>query len=184
MNELIRNYTNDKHNIADEKGKAMALEIINHIRERMRKYQEETGNMYNLEASPSEGACYRFAREDAKRYPDIIQAGYEGHHYYTNSSQLPSAFGNNMFEVLEHQNDLQPLYTGGSVLHMYMGEAVSSADACKSIVKKILTNYRVPYITITPTFSVCEKHGYISGKHEYCPYCDQEIIREERNKKK
>lgn len=184
MNELIRNYTNDKHNIADEKGKAMALEIINHMREKLRKYQEDTGNLYNLEASPSEGACHRFAREDAKRYPDIIQAGYEGHNYYTNSSQLPSSYSDNLFTVLEHQNELQPLYTGGSVLHLYMGEAVSSADACKSLVQKVLKNYRVPYITVTPTFSVCEKHGYISGKHEYCPYCDMELIQEERAKMK
>lgn len=184
MNELIRNYTNDKHNIADEKGKAMALEIINHMREKLRKYQEDTGNLYNLEASPSEGACHRFAREDAKRYTDIIQAGYEGHNYYTNSSQLTSSYSDNLFTVLEHQNELQPLYTGGSVLHLYMGEAVSSADACKSLVQKVLKNYRVPYITVTPTFSVCEKHGYISGKHEYCPYCDMELIQEERAKMK
>lgn len=176
INEMIRNYTSDKHSIADEKGKAMALEVINHMREKMRKYQEETGHLYNLEASPSEGACYRFAREDLKRYPDIIQAGYEGHHYYTNSSQLPSSYSDDMFEVLEHQNDLQPLYTGGSVLHMYMGEEVSSPGACKELVKRIVTNYRIPYITITPTFSVCEKHGYITGKHEYCPYCDAELI--------
>lgn len=176
INEMIRNYTSDKHSIADEKGKAMALEVINHMREKMRKYQEETGHLYNLEASPSEGACYRFAREDLKRYPDIIQAGYEDHNYYTNSSQLPSSYSDDMFMVLEHQNDLQPLYTGGSVLHMYMGEEVSSPGACKELVKRIVTNYRIPYITITPTFSVCEKHGYITGKHEYCPYCDAEII--------
>lgn len=176
INEMIRNYTSDKHSIADEKGKAMALEVINHMREKMRKYQEETGHLYNLEASPSEGACYRFAREDLKRYPDIIQAGYEGHNYYTNSSQLPSSYSDDMFMVLEHQNDLQPLYTGGSVLHMYMGEEVSSPGTCKELVKRIVTNYRIPYITITPTFSVCEKHGYITGKHEYCPYCDAEII--------
>lgn len=131
---------------------------------------------YEKDAVLVHNCCYRFAREDLKRYPDIIQAGYEGHNYYTNSSQLPSSYSDDMFEVLEHQNDLQPLYTGGSVLHMYMGEEVSSPGACKELVKRIVTNYRIPYITITPTFSVCEKHGYITGKHEYCPYCDAELI--------
>ena len=180
-NEMIRNFTNDRQNIVEEYGEVMAMTLLTNIRERMEMYKTTTGNLWNLEASPGEAACHKFAREDAKRFPDIIQAGTPKNNYYTNSTQLPVSYTNDPFAALEKQDDLQCMYTGGTVLHMYMGEAVSSGDACKSFVKKILTNFRLPYISITPTFSVCPTHGYISGKHEYCPYCDEEIIKEEKH---
>ena len=136
--------------------------------------------MYNLEATPAESATYRFAREDKKRFAGIIQAGTPENPYYTNSSQLPVSFTDDPFEALELQADLQSKYTGGTVLHLYMGQRLSSAKVCRDIVKRVLTNYRLPYITITPTFSVCPKHGYISGEHKYCPICDEEKMAEKR----
>jgi ribonucleoside-triphosphate reductase len=147
------------------------------MRERIRTYQEETGNLYNLEATPAEGTTYRFAKEDKKRYSDIIQAGFGDKIYYTNSSQLPSSFTSDPFEALDLQDELQCKYTGGTVLHLYMDERISSLEACKTLVRKIIENYRLPYITISPLFSVCEKHGYLKGEHEFCPHCDDEIVR-------
>lgn len=176
MNEMIRNFTNDEYDIADSRGQQMAKELLDFINVQLLRYQDETGNLYNLEATPAEGTTYRFAREDAKRFDDIIQAGYEDAPYYTNSSQLPVDFSADPFAVLELQDDLQKKYTGGTVLHLYMNERVSSPEVCKQLVKKVLTNYRLPYISITPSFSVCPKHGYISGDHEFCPLCDKEII--------
>lgn len=176
MNEMIRNFTNDEYNIADSRGQQMAKELLDFINAQLLRYQDETGNLYNLEATPAEGTTYRFAREDAKRFDDIIQAGYEDAPYYTNSSQLPVDFSADPFAVLELQDDLQKKYTGGTVLHLYMNERVSSPEVCKQLVKKVLTNYRLPYISITPSFSVCPKHGYISGDHEFCPLCDKEIM--------
>lgn len=176
MNEMIRNFTNDEYDIADSRGQQMAKELLDFINAQLLHYQDETGNLYNLEATPAEGTTYRFAREDAKRFDDIIQAGYEDAPYYTNSSQLPVDFSADPFAVLELQDDLQKKYTGGTVLHLYMNERVSSPEVCKQLVKKVLTNYRLPYISITPSFSVCPKHGYISGDHEFCPLCDKEIM--------
>lgn len=176
MNEMIRNFTNDEYDIADSRGQQMAKELLDFINAQLLRYQDETGNLYNLEATPAEGTTYRFAREDAKRFDDIIQAGYEDAPYYTNSSQLPVDFSADPFAVLELQDDLQKKYTGGTVLHLYMNERVSSPEVCKQLVKKVLTNYRLPYISITPSFSVCPKHGYISGDHEFCPLCDKEIM--------
>lgn len=176
MNEMIRNFTNDEYDIADFRGQQMAKELLDFINVQLLRYQDETGNLYNLEATPAEGTTYRFAREDAKRFDDIIQAGYEDAPYYTNSSQLPVDFSADPFAVLELQDDLQKKYTGGTVLHLYMNERVSSPEVCKQLVKKVLTNYRLPYISITPSFSVCPKHGYISGDHEFCPLCDKEIM--------
>ncbi len=176
VNEMIRNFTDDKHNIADEFGMKFADEIITLMREKMVQYQEETGNLYNLEATPAEGTTYRFAKEDKKRYPQILQAGTEQNNYYTNSSQLPADYTADPFEALELQDDLQCSYTGGTVLHLYMKERISSTEACRKMIKNVITNYRMPYITITPVFSVCDKHGYISGEHEFCPKCDEELI--------
>ena len=113
-------------------------------------------------------------REDKKRYLDIIQAGTKENPFYTNSSQLPVGYTDDPFEALDLQSTLQTKYTGGTVLHLYMGQRISSAKVCRDIVKRVLTNYRLPYITITPTFSICPKHGYISGEHKYCPICDEE----------
>ena len=176
MNEMIRNFTNDKENITTEQGIKFAKEILDFIRKKLIKYQEATGNLYNLEATPAEGTTYRFAKEDKKRFPDIIQAGFEDAPYYTNSSQLPANYTDDPFEALSLQDPLQILYTGGTVLHLYMSEKLSSGNAAKKLVKKTVSNFKLPYISITPVFSVCPKHGYISGEHEYCPYCDEELL--------
>lgn len=176
MNEMVRNITNDEYDITDIRGQQMCKEILDFINEQLLRYQEETGNLYNLEATPAEGTTYRLAKEDLKRYPDIIQAGVPEAPYYTNSSQLPVDFSSDPFAVLDLQDDLQKKYTGGTVLHLYMNERISTPEACKQLVKKVLSNYRLPYISITPSFSVCPKHGYISGDHEFCPLCDKEIM--------
>ena len=178
MNEMIRNFTGDKENIATECGINFAKEILEFMRKKLVEFQEETGNLYNLEATPAEGTTYRFAKEDKKRFPNIIQAGFPDAPYYTNSSQLPVDYTDDPFEALELQDELQTLYTGGTVLHLYMSEKLSSPEAAKNLVKKAITNFRLPYISITPVFSVCPKHGYITGEHEYCPYCDEELIEE------
>lgn len=182
INEMIRNFTNDKEDITTEKGHAFAVEFLDHVRGKLLSYQSEQGTMYNLEATPAEGTTYRFAKEDKKRFPDIIQAGTPSNPYYTNSSQLPVGYTDDPFEALELQDDLQRKYTGGTVLHLYMNEAISSSDACKKIVKRALTNFKLPYITITPTFSICPIHGYIKGQHEYCPKCDAELLAKKANK--
>ena len=176
MNEMIRNFTNDEHDITDDWGHAFALKMLDHVRSRMVEFQTETGHMYNLEATPAEGTTYRFAKEDKKRFPDILQAGTPEHPYYTNSSQLPVGYTDDPFLALEMQDDLQKKYTGGTVLHLYMNEAVSSAEACRELVRRVLTTFRLPYITVTPTFSICPKHAYISGRHDFCPYCDAELL--------
>jgi ribonucleoside-triphosphate reductase len=176
INEMIRNFSDDEYDISSAKGKALALDMLDHIREAMVRYQQETGHLYNLEATPAEGTTYRFAKEDKKRYTNILQAGYEDAPYYTNSSQIPVGYTDDAFEALEMQDELQCKYTGGTVLHLYMGERISSAKACMKMVKTTLTNYKLPYITITPTFSICPKHGYLQGEYEYCPKCDDEIL--------
>jgi len=171
MNECIRNFTNDIHDLTDSKGQEFAVDTLLFIREHMTKFQEETGHLYNLEATPAEGTTYRFAKEDKKRFEDIIQAGTEEAPYYTNSSQLPVGFTDDPFLALKMQDKLQTLYTGGTVLHLYMPERVSSAKMCKQIVRKSLENFRLPYLTISPTFSTCPTHGYLKGEHETCPKC-------------
>lgn len=182
INEMVRNFTNDEHDITSKEGHAIAIELLDHVRSRMVQFQEETGHLYNLEATPAEGTTYRFAKEDKKRYPDILQAGYEDAPYYTNSSQLPVGYTDDAFEALELQDELQSKYTGGTVLHLYMGERISSAEACKKMVRKTLTNFRLPYITITPTFSICPVHGYLQGEHEYCPRCDEVLVQKSGGK--
>lgn len=181
INEMIRNYTNDEHDITDEWGQEFAEKFLDYIRAKMVKIQEETGHMYNLEATPAESATYRFAREDKKRFKGIIQAGTEENPYYTNSSQLPVGFTDDPFEALDMQSTLQTKYTGGTVLHLYMNQRISSSKVCRDLVRKVLTNYRLPYITITPTFSICPKHGYLSGEHKFCPICDEEKKAEKLN---
>ena len=180
INEMIRNFSGDLENITTEKGRIMAQEFLTHIREKMLDFQAETGNMYNLEATPAEGTTYRFAREDQKRYTGIIQAGTKEAPYYTNSSQLPAGFTDDPFTALDYQDDLQTQYTGGTVLHLYMSERISSSDACKALVRRVLENYRLPYVSITPVYSICPKHGYIPGEHQFCPKCDQELIAKKR----
>ena len=180
INEMIRNFTNGTDDITTEFGHNFALRLLDHVRERLVQFQEETDHMYNLEATPAEGTTYRFAKEDKKRFPDILQAGTKDHPYYTNSSQLPVNFTDDPFEALERQDDLQRKYTGGTVLHLYMNETVSSAEACRDLVRRALTLFRLPYITITPTFSICPKHGYLPGRHDFCPKCDAELMAKKR----
>ncbi len=179
INEMIRNFTSDNYDIADSRGIEFATEILNYMRDRMVEFQEATGNLYNLEATPAEGTTYRFAKEDKKRYGDsILQAGMDENIYYTNSSQIPVDLTDDPFKALELQDDLQCKYTGGTVLHLYMQEKISSTEACRKLVKNVITNFRLPYITVTPLFSVCPKHGYIAGEHEFCPKCDEELLSE------
>lgn len=180
FNEMIRNFSSDKHDITTTWGSTFAERVLDHVRTRMVQFQEETGHLYNLEATPAEGTTYRFAKEDRQRYPDILQAGTDAMPYYTNSSQLPVGFTDDPFEALERQDTLQRKYTGGTVLHLYMTDPVSSAHACRELVKRSLSRFRLPYITITPTFSICPVHGYLGGHHEYCPRCDDEIMARKR----
>ncbi len=174
-NEMVMNFTNGSDNIATVFGKNLVLEVMDFIRTNLADYQETTGNLYNLEATPAEGCAYRFAKTDKKNFPDILTAGTADAPYYTNSTQLPVYFTDDPFVALEHQEDLQRKYTGGTMLHLYMGEPVSSGEAAEKIVRTIFENYKVPYMTLTPTFSICPKHGYLPGKHEFCPKCDAEI---------
>jgi len=176
INEMIRNFTDDAEDVTTAAGHALAVRLLDRVRARMTEFQEETGHLYNLEATPAEGTTYRFAREDRKRYPAILQAGSETQPYYTNSSQLPVGHTDDPFHALELQETLQGKYTGGTVLHLYMNEAVSSAAACKQLVRRALSNFRLPYITVTPTFSICPNHGYLAGHHEFCPKCDAELL--------
>ena len=180
VNEMIRNFTSDACDITAPEGLAFAVRLLDHIRAKMTEFQEETGHLYNLEATPAEGTTYRFAKEDKKRYPTILQAGTADAPYYTNSSQLPVGFTDDPFEALALQEELQRKYTGGTVQHLYMNEAVSSAVACKQLVRRSLEKFRLPYITISPTFSICPKHGYLSGHHEFCPKCDEELLSRNR----
>ena len=175
MNEALFNFIGE--NISSRRGRRFALEIMDFMREKLVDYQKETGNLYNLEATPAEGTTYRFAKEDKKRYGDsILQAGMGENIYYTNSSQIPVDLTNDPFEAITLQDDLQCKYTGGTVLHRYMREKISSSEAARKLVRTVISNFRLPYITITPTFSICEKHGYLSGEYEYCPKCDEEIL--------
>ena len=180
LNEMIRNFTGDAHDISDDWGREFALRLLTHVRERLLGYQDETGHMYNLEATPAEGTTYRFAKEDLKRFADILQAGSPQAPYYTNSSQLPVGLTDDPFEALMLQDELQSQYTGGTVLHLYMSERISDAKACATLVRRVLERFRLPYITITPTFSICPQHGYLAGEHEFCPRCDEERLAEKR----
>lgn len=182
-NEMIRNFSDDQYDITDERGHELAVELLEHLNKRIQNYQAETGNLYNSEATPAEGTATRFAREDRKRFPDIIQAGQDGHRYYTNSTQLPAGFTDDPFEALDHQTDLQRLYLGGTVLHLFTGERISSWKAARDIVRKTFSHYQLPYITITPTFSICPKHGYIAGEHKFCPLCDDELVAKKKHEK-
>jgi ribonucleoside-triphosphate reductase len=182
INEMVRNFTGDNDDITTPYGHAFAVRLLDHLRARIVAFQEETGHMYNLEATPAEGTTYRFAKEDRKRWPDILQAGTPEMPYYTNSSQLPVGFTDDPFEALARQEELQMKYTGGTVLHLYMSEKLSSPSACKALVRRSLERFRLPYITITPTFSICPRHGYLEGEHEFCPKCDEEKLAEKRRR--
>ncbi|MEM3578988.1 MAG: ribonucleoside triphosphate reductase [Candidatus Bathyarchaeia archaeon] len=174
MNEAIQNLFG--YSIATSEGLEFAVKVLNFMREKLADFQEETGNIYNLEATPAEGTSYRLARIDKRKYPDIIVAN-EKHlakgaePFYTNSSQLPVDYDADLFEALEHQDKLQPLYTGGTVFHIYLGERLYSWKSAAELVRKVAWNFRLPYFTLTPTFSVCPTHGYLSGEHKQCPKC-------------
>ncbi len=169
MNEALMNFM--QQDISTHEGKAFALEVLEVMRNKLADYQEETGHFYNLEATPAEGTTYRFAKEDKKRFPNIIQAGTNEAPYYTNSSHLPVGYTDDPLRALDHQDGLQTRYTGGTVLHLFLGERVKDWKACRDFVKRVAENYHLPYFTITPTFSICPKHGYLRGEVQACPTC-------------
>ena len=168
MNEMLLNFIDKDITTVD--GQKFASEVLDYMRKMLIKYQEETGNLYNLEATPAEGASYRLAKKDLEKYPDIITAG-EKDRYYTNSTHLPVGFTNDLFEALELQDNLQIKYTGGTVLHAFLGERIQNHATIKTLLKKVFTKYSLPYLTFTPTFSICPNHGYLQGEHFICPKC-------------
>ncbi len=180
LNEAMINFIGEGNGLTSKKGRKFGLEVMDHMRERLMTYQLETNQLFNLEATPGESTTYRFAKADKKKYgDDIIAASDIGKKmgsapYYTNSSQLPVGFTDDVFEALDYQDEFQCMYTGGTVLHVFLGEKMPSAESVSVFVKKVAENYKLPYFSITPTFSVCPKHGYISGEHVYCPKCDAE----------
>jgi len=169
MNECLLNFLGS--DIASKEGRKFTLEVMDFMRERMVKYQEETGNLYNLEATPAESTAYRLALKDKQAYPKIITAGTKENPYYTNSTMLPVNYTDDLFKALELQDEIQSRYTGGTVMHLFLGERISEIEAAKGFVKKVFQNFHLPYITITPTFSICPIHGYLSGEHFVCPKC-------------
>lgn len=173
MNEACQNLLGQQYDLTTIEGQELAVRTLNYMRKVITEIQDETGNYYNLEATPAEGTSYRLAKRDKERYADIITAG-DKVPYYTNSSQLPVGFTDDIFETLDLQDELQSLYTGGTVLHFYLGEEIKDTTAAKALIKKIFTKYKLPYISLTPTFSVCNDHGYISGEHFNCPECGEE----------
>lgn len=173
MNEACLNMFHDGTDLTAEKGQKFAIDVMDYLRKQMKIIQEETGHFYNLEATPAEGTSYRLAKLDRAQYPDIICAGTEDTPYYTNSTHLPVGFTDDIFETLDLQDELQSRYTGGTVLHLYLGERIPDKEIAKSLIKKVFTNYKLPYISLTPTFSICPKHGYIAGEHFTCPDCGE-----------
>jgi anaerobic ribonucleoside-triphosphate reductase len=175
MNEALLNFLGV--DLTTERGQTFAAKVLDFMRDRLVRYQEETGDLFNLEATPAEGTSYRFALLDKAHHPDIISAsdGASGAEpYYTNSSQLPVDATDDIFQALEWQDNLQVKYTGGTVVHVFLGEKLPSIESTKALVKRITSNYRLPYFTLTPTFSVCPSHGYLAGEHFTCPRCNTE----------
>jgi len=173
MNEACLNLFRDGTDLTSEKGQKFAVEVMDYLREQMSIIQEETGHFYNLEATPAEGTSYRLAKLDRAQYPDIICAGTKETPYYTNSTHLPVGYTDDIFETLDLQDELQSRYTGGTVLHLYLGERIPDKEIAKSLIRKVFTNYKLPYISLTPTFSICPNHGYIAGEHFTCPDCGE-----------
>ena len=170
MNEACQNMLGKENDLTTKIGQEFSIRTLNYMRDVIKDIQEETGHYYNLEATPAEGTSYRLARKDKDKYPNIISAGEEVP-YYTNSSQLPVGYTDDIFETLDLQDELQSLYTGGTVLHLYLGERVKDTETAKKLIRKAFNKYKLPYISLTPTFSVCNEHGYISGEHFKCPTC-------------
>jgi len=168
MNEALLNFRGV--DIGSDRGRSFALDVMHFLRGLLLEIQSETGHVYNLEATPAEGTAYRLAKLDKARYPDIRAAG-NGTPYYTNSTQLPVGYTSDLFETLRLQDDLQITYTGGTVLHAYIGESIEDIQLCKQLIRRIFTQFRLPYLSITPTFTVCDNHGYIRGEHFSCPQC-------------
>ncbi|HOV65172.1 MAG TPA: anaerobic ribonucleoside-triphosphate reductase, partial [Spirochaetia bacterium] len=171
MNESLKNFMGK--DIVDPEGRGFALEILDFMRKHLADIQEKTGDLFNLEATPAESTSYRLAKHDKERYPDIITAG-GSEPYYTNSTQLPVDYTDDVFEALDLQDELQTKYTGGTVFHAFLGEALDDWRSCRELVKAIATNYRLPYFTISPTYSVCPVHGYLKGEQKTCPTCAEE----------
>jgi ribonucleoside-triphosphate reductase len=171
MNECLINFMGKT--ISDPEGVAFAKEILLFMRKKIADYQEETGVLFNLEATPAESTSYRLAKHDKEKFPDIITSG-KDEPYYTNSSQLPVDYTDDIFEALDLQEELQMMYTGGTVFHAFIGEAISDWKACRNLVRAIANNYRIPYFTISPTFSICPIHGYLNGEKQYCPICEED----------
>jgi ribonucleoside-triphosphate reductase len=171
MHECCQNYLGC--GIETEKGREFAMKVMNFLRERLQKYQAETGNVYNLEATPAEGVAPRLASMDKKRYPDIVTSGGDTP-YYTNSTQLPVMFTDDIFKTIKHQDDLQTMYTGGTVLHLYLGEKIEDKETAKNLIKKVFSTSKMPYISLTPTFSICHEHGYLAGEQWKCPQCNND----------
>ena len=169
MNEALLNFIGE--NIASRRGRSFALEIMDFMRKKLVQYQKDTNNIYNLEATPAESTAYRLALKDREQYPEIVTAGTKKTPYYTNSTQLPVNFTSDIFEALKLQDEIQCLYNGGTVLHLFLGERISDIQTIKSAIKRIFENFKLPYITFTPTFSICPNHGYIAGEHFFCPQC-------------
>jgi ribonucleoside-triphosphate reductase len=167
MNESCLNFLGE--DIASPQGKQFAVKVLNFMRDKIQEFQQDTGHIYNLEATPAEGTSHRFARIDKQAFSDIKLSG-KDIPYYTNSTQLPVEYTDDVLHSLRHQEALQTLYTGGTVFHTFLGEALD-AEAAKTMVKKMTSGFRIPYVTLTPTFSVCNNHGYIKGKHHSCPTC-------------
>jgi ribonucleoside-triphosphate reductase len=170
MNEACQNLFGPDCDLTTPKGQEFAIKALNYMRKEIREIQDKTGHYYNLEATPAEGTSYRLAKKDTERYPNIITAG-ESVPYYTNSSQLPVGFTDDIFETLDLQDELQSLYTGGTVLHLYLGEEIKDRAVAKRLIQKVFTRYRLPYISLTPTFSICNDHGYLAGEQPVCPQC-------------
>jgi ribonucleoside-triphosphate reductase len=173
MNECIQNFLNPDLTIADEKGRDFALAVLQFMRKKLADFQEETGELFNLEATPAESTSYRLAKHDRECFPRIITAGTD-EPYYTNSTQLPVMETEDIFDALDLQENLQAAYTGGTVFHTFLGEAVEDWHTCRDLVKSIAHGYRIPYFTISPTYSVCPVHGYLKGEHFSCPKCKAE----------
>lgn len=172
MNECIQNFTKGRESIVSDTGKALTEEILDFMNDVLIRFQEETDHLYNLEASPAEGTAYRFAKLDLERYPDIMVSGDEKP-YYTNSSQLPVGHTADLFDALDHQEGLQMKYTGGTVFHGFIGERIESIEVVKKTLKQVMTNYKIPYFTLTPTFSICKEHKYLAGEVYNCPHCQE-----------
>lgn len=172
MNEACENLLGTAHHLATPEGQAFAIRTLTFMRDVMKVYQDETGHYFNLEATPAEGTSYRLAKRDRERYADIITAGRDVP-YYTNSTQLPVNYTSDIFETLDLQDELQSLYTGGTVLHLYLGEEIRDIAVTKRLIQKVFQKYKLPYLSITPTFSVCNAHGYIPGEHFSCPACGE-----------